>query len=91
MKYLELYKKWMETGYIEDSKSPKRTGEGGLCNTVIGNKMEIFNPADPADANYRVYWGYGDQEDTNFRNLCYEFTPLRQTIVLLLAAMNNEL
>lgn len=86
-KYLPLYEKWMETGKIE--------GYGGLCHAFPGSEIGLFEAIG--------YWGYwADKGDTviltqNVNDLekknalLYEFTPLRQTVVLFLAAMNDEL
>lgn len=70
--------------------------ECGLCQTFRDRKASInlFSPFN--DSEYDSwYWGYdgsrkGDRHITDdaYRT---EFTPLRQTIVLFLAAMNNEL
>lgn len=96
MKYLGLYKKWAKTGKLEDSPHDAR-GQGGLCNTVIGREaLEIFEPDNEYMVRYTVdtvYWGHGHNNKSfiELKELAYDFTPLRQTIVLLLAAMNDEL
>jgi len=91
--YLPLYKKWMKTGL---------TGYSGLCYYFEDSKyFELFIPnTDEKKFWYGtslglVYWGLdrvisdrviiGDEIETQ------EFTPLRQNIVLFLAAMNGEL
>jgi hypothetical protein len=91
-KYLPLYEEWIKTGKIEDDVD-RLTGWGGLCNTVLGNEenkdmLKLFEPLN------------GEHSGTNFwaadlphgdSNRVYGFTPMRQTIVLFLAAINGEL
>jgi hypothetical protein len=88
MKYLPLYKEWIKTG-----KMPWR----GLCGSLPDNEemSTIFE-----DNGMGGYWGYNGKnvfssdiwhDDKIFDDTVYTFTPLRQNIVLLLAAMNNEL
>ena len=59
--------------------------------------LEIFNLISPTDAEEdylyeegysKLYWGAGLPGKLWGQN---QFTPLRQTIVLFMAAMNNEL
>jgi hypothetical protein len=96
--YLPLYEEWMKTG-----KLPAY----GLCYSfgdIDGNKyyqiqhelLSIFEPQEfeeypyiKEDYVWRCFWA-ADGE-TNGRNHMSEFTPLRQNIVLFMAAMNNEL
>jgi len=82
----------METGKLEDDKK-RITGSGGLCNTEIGeDALELFYPTERDWFDYSIgtsFWAAGlDFFDCN---RIYKFTPLRQTIVLFLAAMNDEL
>jgi hypothetical protein len=92
-KYLPLYYKWMES---------ERLPHNGLCNCFglcysedkweSGEGYEDFEimfplPYDDVNIECRNYWGAGEK----VRNLHVAFTPLRQNIVLFLAAMNNEL
>jgi hypothetical protein len=87
-KYLDFYNKCMATGRIPAC---------GLCNSLDRWDVSVFAPHDDIeDSNY--CWGY-DGEPTLPRlsmgvelpGLNNSFTPLRQTIVLFLAAMNDEL
>lgn len=84
-KYLELYKKWLESGKLP-------TGLG-LC-----NEFGTYASGEPEKD------GIGYWNDELFATMCPpkygnsywggpvgEFTPLRQTIVLFMAAMNDEL
>ena len=91
MNYLELYKKWAETGRMENR--PDANGDGGLCNTVIPRSaLEIFVP-DYSDAENipicNVYWA-ALTDDFTWRTW-YKFNEFRQNIVLLLAAMEDQL
>lgn len=93
MKYLPLYYKCMETGELPID---------GLCNYLIveGGDIQLMYPTCEDFDNLRfegkptTYWasyeGYEDDRKTRGIRM-YGFTPLRQTIVLFLAAMNNEL
>jgi hypothetical protein len=45
--------------------------------------LELFRPKNISAISY---WASGSRYD-----MCHRFTPLRQTIVLLMAAINNEL
>lgn len=83
-KYLPLYKKWMKTGELPVS---------GLCSAFHGDRL--FNLIDPENGQMDTYWGYDGLQTQhtwiNDQDLACKFTPFRQTIVLLMAAMNNEL
>lgn len=87
MKYLPLYEKWMESGKIPT---------WGLCSFF--EKDELFKLIDPENGKGITYWGFPEASMCQFdyypdflERQHYEFTPLRQTVVLLMAAMNNEL
>lgn len=78
----------MRTGYMRGcSVAP---AFGGLCGTVLYNSplFHLFE----VGRDYGAYWAYdGDINEDDDRDIEYKFTPTRQNIVLLLAAMNNEL
>lgn len=87
MKYfLSHHKKWLKSGRVPN----------GLCCT-IGHKI-LFKIMCPTvlddiqitmDGESMSYWGSGlKRYDIN---KCFEYTTLRQNIVLFCAAMNNEL
>lgn len=73
----------------------------GLCNSLKGDMRKrldkVFKPqswseyAGVSDG----YWGYSgsrlDLLNLPMMRVRFEFTPMRQTIMLFLAAMNNEL
>lgn len=92
-KHLEFHKQCMETGLIPVGFASDNTYYGGLCQSVDEGlidkeKFDLFS-----EGQYdRNYWGHEDAEISfSFHRLRSEYTPLRQTIVLLIAAMNNEL
>lgn len=90
-KFLGFYKKYYG----------KRLPNYGLCNCVdkLGKKaeriFEIFEPTtkERAELNKQgyafVFWGSGLKKCRADRGEA--FTPLRQTIILFCAAINNEL
>lgn len=91
-KHLTLYLKFLKTGELENH--PKARTNGGLCSIGINTKelIELFRP----DSYGNCYWAYGEKwtkkdEESRMKVLSHEFTPLRQNILLLMAAMNNEL
>lgn len=85
--YMELYNQCMKTG-----KMP----ENGLCNALPkvlkGKYFELIKPTDEdfisllINGEPGIFWG---RESMNYRT--NDFTHLRQTLVLLMAALNNEL
>jgi hypothetical protein len=89
-KYLPLYYQWLEAGRLPGN---------GLCNSIpFGFKaVNRFSP-DPEGSIHgyctlqEAYWGYnGGGPYPSSSNLANDFTPLRQTILLFMAAINNEL
>jgi len=90
-KYLECYKEWMEKGEM-----PKR----GLCNSLpeelrVLVAFDLVKPTEHDMDNLRSeglsgwFWASGLSWDELYKDV--PFTPLRQTILLLCAAMNDEL
>jgi len=90
-KLIDLYKEWMET---EDLSGD------GLCSSLPKHYLESFEHFSPSQQEIHelgnqmfstLYWGSGlkcyDHIDLRAR----KFTPLRQTIVLLICAMHDEL
>lgn len=62
----------------------------GLCNCVVQGYLdrETFYLMEPENMRGSMaYWASGDKD----RSYQHIFTPLRQTIVLFMAAINNEL
>lgn len=80
----------MKTSFLDfyyTSISLGRMPTNGLCHAFKDNK--IFNLIDPEQGLCETYWG-ADTQGNEFRR-GYEFTELRQNVVLLCAAINNEL
>lgn len=88
MKFLELYEKWMKAG---------RLPEDGLCDSLPAEliKSEAWELIEPdvmerwlnsREGGGYNYWGmenlFADKEN--------DFTPQRQTIMLVAAALNGE-
>jgi hypothetical protein len=94
-KHLDFYKKCVKDG----NRMPYHYGHynGGLCGIAYNSDLidkellELFRPIGADVLKYETaqsgFWGYGK---IGF-NYATEFTALRQTIVLFMAAMNNEL
>lgn len=89
-KHLSFYKDCMKDG----KQLP--TGQsciyhGGLCSIahaglISKELLDLFRP----EPGVLAYWGT-EYNGANLNVLAFDFSPLRQTIVLLMAAMNNEL
>ncbi len=85
---IDLYKEWMETGFIKDINGS--LGLGGICNAVpekYRKTIELFRPD-----TILAYWAstkYKQGHATN-ENM-YRFNELRQSIVLLICCIHNEL
>lgn len=86
-KYLPIYYKWMKRQRMEECS--------GLCDLFDYGDYDEFDLLKPTDSDidrliadgYSSFcWGSGQKQD-----MFFVFTPLRQNIVLLMAAMNNEL
>ncbi len=86
-KYLDLYFAWMDIGRLPDC---------GLCyslDIIRGTpKDEFFRLIKPhGNTKVSAYWAYGEESFGNHFDIIHKFTPLRQNIVLLMAAMAGEL
>jgi hypothetical protein len=91
MKLIDLYHEWMETGKIKEH--PKSMGAGGLCNAVPPKYLKTLELLEPDDDDYTTFWGnenyaYGADVASDIE---YQFTPRRQTIVLLICAIHGEI
>lgn len=88
MKLIDLYKKWMVVGEICDRRNAG--GTGGLCNAVPKKylcQIRLFEP----DC-CKAYWASQTPNDDLISDKAvFGLNDLRQTIVLLICAMNNEL
>lgn len=94
--WLDLYNEWMKTSRISHE---------GLCNSLpaklrMMKGWKLILPSDEErfqlkeEGKSQLFWGYEEcWMSINFTRdkKYYEFTPLRQTIILLCAALNNEL
>lgn len=89
----ELYKEWMKKGVMPAN---------GLCNSIpyrYRRKLVLFYPTYgewkdvPLLGVPRGYWGYDGEYDimADRPRISKEFSPLRQTIVLLICAMCDEI
>ena len=85
--YLKYYELWMETGKME--WVPGSGYNGGLCGSPVnGEHLKLFS----AEGGASNFWGYGRQQNrADYYTILRSFTPLRQTILLLMAAINEEL
>jgi hypothetical protein len=88
-KHIDFYNKCMVDGRMPayyDTPS-----QGGLCSMSEKGIIDkrLLNLFDDNFSPFQ-YWGDG-REDTLLADGAYLFTSLRQTIVLFMAAMNNEL
>lgn len=88
-KLIELHKEWSEKGRLPNF---------GLCTVVPESYEKAFDLLLPTDDDYfeiekqrhaTTYWGSGlNQSSVDRFN---KYTPLRQTIVLLICAMRKEI
>lgn len=88
MKLIDLHKRWCKSG---------RLPMIGLCYTIdrFGEKEDLdyllmFKPDKIINSFRGRYWGYG-KFGGGVDNVVCEYTPLRQTIVLLICCMKNEI
>lgn len=90
-KYLPLYEKWMKSNWVE--------GGNGLCQHFEWqDKFSEFRLMMPTrndlhelfKNNHNVTWWASDTSNP-YNKEVGEFNTLRQTIVLFMAAMNDEL
>jgi hypothetical protein len=87
-KYLPLYKKWMQNPKDFPFLCWVFTDQYNDVLIEKGYNDKLFKLFIPEDQETHC-WGQGLHEDTN--SPPYKATPLRQNIVLFMAAMNNEL
>lgn len=97
-KHLEFYKTYF---------TKQRLPDYGLCTCAKSllfhldkDKLDLFRPTEQDIYELRnegfssIWWGYGipyGSKKYSYQDRYDLFTPLRQTIVLFLAAMNGEL
>ena len=97
-KYLPLYHEWIKTGKIGQTNYGQYNG---LCELFKNDdawqliEATDFETDSLRDHNIEsVWWGSGFHlhvYTVNPEKVKSEFTPLRQTILLFMAALNNEL
>jgi hypothetical protein len=94
-KLIDLHKEWMETGFI----GTPMPWDGGLCNLLPPKYKSDLDLLKRTDEDRQqaskegldfVFWASGLPKKTVYEELAYSYTPLRQTIVLLIAIMHNE-
>jgi hypothetical protein len=93
--FLDFYNECIKVGSIKPKVGTYFLSRnvGGLCSTEI-SRHEVFTTINPDKFGY---WGHSvgynlpRKKQTSAEDLKYAFTPLRQTIVLFCAAINNEL
>lgn len=88
-KHLQFYMDCMKNGSIPDF---------GLCNSLKSGLLDLFIPTKENESMLRregvsvLFWGAGMPSDNRYDyERWYSFTPLRQTIVLFMAAISGEL
>lgn len=95
-KLIDLYKEWMETGYMGE---PQRSG-GGLCNSIPEEYDASFLLIRPESSDRRqleeekvdhIFWASNLPKRTKYKELAFSMTELRQTLILLICAIHNEL
>lgn len=95
-KHLQFYIDCMATGQL---KYPANWVANGLCKSPCINEelLALFEPtkedfeALQAQGLCETWWASGLDTDTQTTILQSAFSPLRQTIVLFMAAINGEL
>lgn len=89
---LTLYKQWSETGKLPSI---------GLCNSLPSDLSDefwkLFKPNNKEMEELIIskqsltFWGYEGSIYDPIRNIGFNFTPRRQTLMLLFAAIKGEL
>ena len=96
MKLIDLYKEWMETGRITGEKN---NCPNGLCSAVpekYCDSLLLFKPSTKELNGLRdeylsqTYWASGLDLFDSITNKESLFSPLRQTIVLLICCILEE-
>lgn len=92
--FLDFYYKCMKSGVLRNN---------GLCNSLPSKSIngdlieDLFSPVDYQYEPYFNYWAYDgypnpyERVNHDILKVKYDFTPMRQNIVLLCAAINGEL
>lgn len=95
-KHLDFFINNTQEVHINHPESGRMIYEGlcvvAMVEWIDEDLLDLFEPTEQDDkwleweGHSRAYWGSGSA-DMGW----YQFTPLRQTIVLFMAAMNGEL
>lgn len=92
-KHIDFYNKYIQTGMLPDQ---------GLCCCALSGIIDrqLLKIMEPTDNDYKdlraeeistVYWACGLPANLDDHEKKWPFTPLRQTVILFMAAMNGEL
>lgn len=87
MKFLELYKKWMKAGALPKdglcNSLPEELNESDAWKLIVPSEIEMLENLRNGGGYY--FWG-SENKYLPFKT----FTPQRQTIMLVAAALNGE-
>lgn len=93
-KHLDFYEKCVVNMKMPGDGLCICANDGDISADIL---TEYFEPTQ-GERNHLIdqglstwYWASGLNRRTNYSDIAYTFTPLRQTIVLFMAAINNEL
>lgn len=102
--HLDYYYSCMETGVLKGKITRwGSSNTNGLCNEDIDQRLlALFEPTEEDVREYKLgdrdsntgingWWGAGLSESADNYTLESVFSPLRQTIVLFIAAMKGQL
>lgn len=87
-KLIDCYKEWMGTGIMTDRIDSY--GMGGLCNTLPKEYLNTLDLLRPIEGGF-LYWANECKNNNYWDKHIYNFNKTRQTIVLLICAMHDEL
>lgn len=90
-RFIDLYYDWMKEESLPSD---------GLCLSIPDELHGVFENLCPPDEELNLleadgfdiaFWASEKLKDDSYYECAYQFNPLRQNIVLLCAAINNEL
>lgn len=89
-KYLDFYKEHIKTGRIEDGLRNHFNNDANyeILDLVTPNEHDMNALA--GESLCTTYWASGMHEDIPYNQIHWPFTPLRQTLVLFMAALAGE-
>lgn len=84
LNYFEFYKTYARDGFLPST---------GLCASLdSAQSLELMDLFMPFGIDANVFWARGNELKGNiYHAIRYNFNPLRQNIVLLLAAMHDQI